>query len=338
MGTLTKLFCPWSSISPLISTGASGSALSRPAVATPRNTTIGNRSASSTSSMCASRLLSPEWNDARGARTSAITLPSSLATAFPSISLLSPSTPWREWSTRNRMELAFGSTESVLGPSRGMERSNKASMGSIQVSLEDERAEADGQGGKGEVADHRVDLAQVFLVEPAFASRRRHPQYRLGRHARGRAGHAPLVQGHAVEALGDPVGRGRSEDRQRAGCHKGADGCPRQGAVGALVTAVRCAADEVIVVVELADDGGPEVDGKQPEAERLVPDEHPAPQRQAAVLGRNLLLRGQNGRNIEVEVRVVSARLLGQREHERRGPFRRSPGRRRQQQQRKDKP
>src|SRR5712664_2576069 len=46
MGTLTKVFRPCSSISPLISTGAPGSALSGPAVATPRNTTMGNRSAS----------------------------------------------------------------------------------------------------------------------------------------------------------------------------------------------------------------------------------------------------------------------------------------------------
>ena len=189
---------------------------------------------------------------------------------------------------------------------------------------------------------------------PAFASRRRHPQHRLGRHGRGRGGHAPLVQGHAVEALGDPAGRGRSEDRQRAGCHKSADGCPRQCAVSALVTGGRCAADEVIVVVELADDGGPEVDRKQPEAERLVPDEHSAPQRQPAVLGRTLLLRGRRGRNLEVEVRVAGARLLGRREREherrspfrrspfrrgpfRRGPFRRGPGRARQQQDREDK-
>jgi len=35
-------------------------------------------------------------------------------------------------------ELAFRIDRSVLGPSRGMERSNKASMGSIQVSLEDD--------------------------------------------------------------------------------------------------------------------------------------------------------------------------------------------------------
>jgi len=85
-----------------------------------------------------------------------------------------------------------------------------------------------------------------------------------------------------------------------------------------------------------------------------VPDEHPAPQRQLAVPGRNLLLRGHRGRNIEVESGSsvpgcsggASASTSGRpfpaqpfrRSPFRRSPFRRSPGRRRQQQQREDKP
>src|SRR5258705_2022506 len=295
---------------------------------------------------------------------SATTLPSSLAIAFPSISLLSPSTLWRAWSTRNRMELAFGSTASLVRAGRGTKRSKRAGTGSMWPSLEHERAEAEGQGGKGEVAESERGLAHGGLVRRAFLPRRGDPQRRLGDHGRGRGGHAHLVQGDAVEALGNLAGRRRSEDRQGAGDHEGADGCPRQGLMGALVFAGRRAADELVVVIELADDGGCEVDAKQPDAERLVPDEHPAPQRQRAVLGRYRLLRGGQGRSVEVEVRVIRARLIGRRERELerrsllrrrllrrspfcrslfgcspfwRSPFGRSPGGPRQQQHRDDK-